>query len=91
MNAAQSVKMRFQNIVRLTLYPRRLLRNILMRFTRLVFILSLVTGAAHAQGDMNCSDFSTWREAQDFFEAAGPGDPHGLDRDNDGIACEALR
>ena len=41
--------------------------------------------------DRNCSDFRSWREAQDFFLAAGYGDPHGLDRDNDGIACESLR
>ena len=41
--------------------------------------------------DMNCSDFRSWRAAQDFYLNAGPGDPHGLDRDRDGIACEALR
>jgi hypothetical protein len=43
------------------------------------------------QRDMDCSDFSTWEEAQSFFENAGPGDPHRLDGDNDGIACEGLR
>jgi len=42
-------------------------------------------------GDKDCSDFRTWREAQRFYENAGPGDPHRLDADNDGIACEALR
>lgn len=41
--------------------------------------------------DRNCSDFGSWREAQTFFEAAGPGDPHRLDADGDGIACEELR
>ncbi|WP_370161397.1 excalibur calcium-binding domain-containing protein [Limimaricola soesokkakensis] len=41
-------------------------------------------------GDRDCSDFLTHREAQEFYEAAGPGDPHGLDRDRDGIACESL-
>ena len=40
---------------------------------------------------MDCSDFSTQAEAQAFFERAGPGDPHRLDRDNDGVACETLR
>ena len=42
--------------------------------------------------DRNCSDFSTWLEAQSFFESeGGPGsDPHRLDRDKDGIACESL-
>jgi hypothetical protein len=42
-------------------------------------------------GDRDCGDFSSWREAQDFFEASGYGDPHRLDADNDGIACEALQ
>ena len=42
--------------------------------------------------DRNCSDFHTWREAQDFYEAeGGPSeDPHRLDRDRDGTACEGL-
>lgn len=40
--------------------------------------------------DYDCADFSSQGEAQDFFEEAGPGDPHGLDRDEDGIACESL-
>jgi hypothetical protein len=49
-------------------------------------------GTATAQGaDRDCSDFSSWREAQAFFEANQPGDPHRLDADNDGIACESLR
>ena len=43
--------------------------------------------------DRDCPDFRTWTEAQAFFVAAGgPGrDPHRLDRDRDGIPCEALR
>ncbi len=41
--------------------------------------------------DRDCGDFSTWEEAQAFYEAAGPGDPHRLDGDRDGIACEGLR
>ena len=42
--------------------------------------------------DRDCKDFSSWDEAQAFFLAAGgPGqDPHRLDADQDGIACEAL-
>ena len=42
--------------------------------------------------DLNCSDFDTWPEAQEFYEAAeGPDeDPHGLDRDGDGVACGSL-
>lgn len=42
------------------------------------------------QGDRDCSDFASWEEAQAFFERSGPGDPHHLDGDKDGIACEAL-
>ena len=40
--------------------------------------------------DYNCSDFDTQEDAQEVFDAAGPGDPYGLDQDNDGIACETL-
>jgi len=40
---------------------------------------SASSGFGSAAGrDRDCSDFSTWREAQAFFEAAGPGDPHRL-------------
>ncbi|MCR4324143.1 MAG: excalibur calcium-binding domain-containing protein [Candidatus Curtissbacteria bacterium] len=41
-------------------------------------------------GDYDCSDFSSHSEAQDFFDSEGYGDPHGLDRDGDGEACETL-
>ena len=41
--------------------------------------------------DRDCGDFASQAEAQAFFENAGPGDPHRLDGDGDGIACEALR
>lgn len=42
--------------------------------------------------DKDCSDFRTQREAQSFFEANGgpSNDPHGLDRDGDGRACQNL-
>ena len=42
--------------------------------------------------DRNCSDFDTWAEAQAFFESEGgpESDPHRLDNDGDGIACESL-
>lgn len=44
-------------------------------------------------GDRDCSDFSTWRAAQKFYKRHGgpQRDPHRLDADRDGIACEALR
>ena len=48
--------------------------------------------AAEEFQDRNCSDFDTWRQAQDFFEAEGgpDEDPHGLDQNGDGIVCESL-
>ncbi|MCP2669538.1 thermonuclease family protein [Maricaulaceae bacterium EIL42A08] len=49
-------------------------------------------GAAGAEfADKDCSDFASWEEAQAFFEAAGLGDPHRLDGNRDGIACNALQ
>lgn len=41
-------------------------------------------------GDRNCSDFTSQRAAQRFFERHQPGDPHRLDGDGDGRACELL-
>lgn len=43
--------------------------------------------------DRDCSDFSSQRQAQNFYKAAGgpASDRHRLDADRDGIACEALR
>jgi len=46
--------------------------------------------SSYSDGDKDCTDFATHAEAQAFFEAAGAGDPHRLDRDGDGIACETL-
>ncbi|MGG7566385.1 excalibur calcium-binding domain-containing protein [Rhodovulum sp. DZ06] len=50
----------------------------------------LAAGASHAQ-DRNCADFRSHAEAQDFFLSQGgpQRDPHGLDGDGDGQACEA--
>lgn len=43
-------------------------------------------------GDKDCKDFGTHAQAQAFFESlGGPGvDPHRLDGDGDGRACESL-
>lgn len=41
--------------------------------------------------DYDCKHFDSQAEAQEFFIQAGSGDPHRLDADNDGIACEHLR
>jgi hypothetical protein len=43
--------------------------------------------------DKDCADFDTWRQAQNFYKRHGgpQSDPHRLDADRDGIACESLR
>ena len=41
--------------------------------------------------DRDCADFATQRQAQRFFRRHNPRrDPHRLDGDDDGIACEDL-
>lgn len=40
--------------------------------------------------DRDCGDFSTQAEAQRFYERHRPGDPHRLDGNGDGAACESL-
>jgi len=42
--------------------------------------------------DRDCGDFSSQEEAQAFYEAAGgpEEDPHRLDSDGNGVACESL-
>ena len=47
-------------------------------------------GSASGERDRDCSDFATQRAAQRFFEAHQPGDPHRLDGNGDGEACESL-
>ncbi len=43
--------------------------------------------------DRDCGDFATWKQANDFFIAAGGpnSDPHRLDGDQDGVPCQSLR
>jgi hypothetical protein len=45
-----------------------------------------LSGSALA-ADQNCSDFDTQQEAQAVYEQ-DTSDPNGLDRDDDGVACE---
>lgn len=47
------------------------------------------TAPALAQQDYDCADFATQEEAQAEYDK-DPSDPHGLDADSDGIACETL-
>lgn len=53
---------------------------------------SVESSAIYSGGDKDCSDFSTHAAAQAFFIAQGgpAGDPHKLDADGDGLACESL-
>jgi endonuclease YncB( thermonuclease family) len=48
------------------------------------------SSSAATRHDRDCGDFGTQAEAQAFYEQAGPGDPHRLDGDGDGRACESL-
>ncbi|WP_318269760.1 thermonuclease family protein [Salinisphaera orenii] len=41
--------------------------------------------------DRDCGSFDSWDAAQAFFEQSQPGDPHQLDGNGDGVACESLR
>lgn len=42
-----------------------------------------------SETDLDCADFDTQEEAQEAHDE-DPSDPHGLDRDDDGVACETL-
>jgi endonuclease YncB( thermonuclease family) len=53
-------------------------------------MLTAFASPAGAVIDRDCGDFATQAGAQTFFVNAGPGDPHRLDGDNDGRACETL-
>lgn len=64
-------------------------------FGALVLSLLLAVAAvqpAAAFRDRDCSDFSSQAQAQHFYKKhGGPRhDPHHLDADHDGIACEDL-
>lgn len=49
-------------------------------------------GSKSLEGDRDCSDFKTQKDAQDFFVSQGgpTSDPHKLDADRDGTVCESL-
>ena len=53
--------------------------------------VAILTAAIPAYaGGVVCADFGSQAEAQAYFDARKSGFKR-LDRDNDGIACEALR
>lgn len=59
-----------------------------------LFTLALFASGVMAQDpgeEVNCSDFATQQEAQQFFEQNDPAqDPFNLDANSDGVACETL-
>lgn len=63
-------------------------RTLLLLSLVLAFLAPRVLVASAAQGDLNCSDFSSQAEAQAELDRTFPDDPHRLDADADGIACE---
>lgn len=71
---------------------RRVLHYLVALFLAVTGALVLTgSPAAHAVADRDCGDFSTQAAAQQFFlNAGGPkSDPHRLDADGDGVACES--
>jgi hypothetical protein len=57
----------------------------------LALVIAVLAQPAAAIYDRDCADFKTHKQAQRFFEKHNPSrDPHRLDGDNDGKACEAL-
>jgi hypothetical protein len=53
----------------------------------MMLVLGVFAIPSQAQADLDCSDFRTQEEAQAELRR-DPSDPHGLDADDDGIACE---
>lgn len=64
-------------------------RTFLTLILAAVFSLVAFSGSASAQADLDCADFASQEAAQAHYNA-NPSDPDGLDRDNDGYACETF-
>jgi micrococcal nuclease len=45
---------------------------------------------ACVNSDCDCGDFSSWEQAHVLLQSVR-GDPHRLDGDGDGVACDGLR
>jgi hypothetical protein len=52
-----------------------------------LLVAAIALGTIPALPDKDCADFATQAEAQTYLL---PGDPHGLDADDDGTACDSL-
>lgn len=65
----------------------------LVRALALVIVAVGLAGSAQASAsavvDRDCGDFPSQAAAQNFFLTVGGGDPHRLDDDGDGVACES--
>lgn len=70
----------------------RALATTITMLLALAGLSALTTSPASAITDRDCGDFSSQAAAQSFFISAGgpSSDPHALDADGDGIACETL-
>ena len=66
----------------------QLVRVLALTLVALGLGLSAPTPAS-AVIDRDCGDFASQAAAQHFFLNAGAGDPHRLDDDGDGVACES--
>lgn len=66
----------------------RLLRAALATILGAAFLLVSGQAASAQTGDLNCDDFASQAEAQANLNA-NPSDPNGLDRNNNGQACES--
>lgn len=63
------------------------MRKLLFLATLAMLAMLVFAPAALAQDEFNCEDFATQEEAQGVYND-DTSDPNGLDRDNDGLACE---
>jgi Excalibur calcium-binding domain len=61
-------------------------KTFLLLILAMPVLLALIPANATAL-DYDCEDFASQEEAQEYLL---PGDPYGLDGDNDGVACEDL-
>lgn len=61
------------------------MRRLLYATVLAMLAMLILAPAAAAQDLYDCPDFATQEEAQQFLL---PGDPYGLDADNDGMACD---
>jgi hypothetical protein len=67
-------------------FIRHVSRGLLLLF--LAALVALAGVPVAAQDRFNCDDFASQAEAQAELDRTAPDDPSGLDRDEDGIACE---